>query len=441
MPSKKTYLLYDRSRIEFDVPAEWAILEPHDPPAITDIDPAVRQALAVPIGAAPLLDLARRADRSRGAVVVISDITRAVPNRLFLPIILETLETAGFTKEQIVILVATGMHRPSTRAEHVELVGQTILDRYRIVDHRADAPETLVALEARTSSGTAVQIDAVYANAGLRILTGFIEPHLMAGFSGGRKSICPGLVDLDTVQKFHGPHFVADPRTATGILDGNPCHREALEVARIAKPDFIFNVTVDADSQITGIFTGDLEAAHAEGVRFVEKHMAVTVPERFDTVFVSGGGYPLDTTFYQTVKGMVAGGDFVRQGGTVITVSGCRQGFGSDNCRRIMFEYADDYQRFLRDIFARDRVEKDQWEFQLQTRVLEKTSREGLVLVADGIDVEDQRRCHVTPAFDLVGRRDAAEAVKALVERTSQQTSRVAVLPRGPYILPRVGHG
>lgn len=435
-PPTPTYLLYDRTRLPLSIPATWSVLEPPDPPEISDVSAAVAKALACPRDVPGLPVLARRADKTKPAVIVISDITRAVPNRAFLPAILGVLHEAGFADEQVLLLVATGMHRPSTPQEHVELVGPEIAARYRIVDHRAQDATTLTELPRRTRSGTCVRVDSTYLNAGLKIVTGFIEPHFMAGFSGGRKTICPGLVDLGTLQKFHGAAFLADPRARVGNLDGNPCHQEALDVARMAPPDFALNVTVNAAGGITGIFAGDMEAAHAAGVDFVRKTMTVTVDRPFDLVITSGGGYPLDTTFYQVVKGMVVAAEYVKPGGSIVIAGGCAQGIGSEVYRELMFRY-EDHRPFLRNIAATDHTELDQWEFQMQARVLEKVGRRGLILATDRLAAAELRRCHVTPAADVVGSGSAAEQVQRLV-RAFAETASVAVVPRGPYILPEV---
>lgn len=435
---KSTYLLYDRDRIQFDVPESWQILEPPDPPSIPDVEAAIEQALAEPVGTRPLLELARAADKAGHAVIVISDITRAVPNQAFLPAILDTLARAGFERDKIIILIATGMHRPSTHAERIELVGPEIADSYHLVDHLSEEATSLVELPAQTSSGASVGIDATYYDAGLRIVTGFIEPHFMAGFSGGRKSICPGLVDLRTVQRVHGPQFLGDPNAATDILDGNPCHRESLEVAKMVPPDFIFNVTVNSQGRIAGIFAGELEQAHLAGVEFVRRYMTVEVARPFEAVFISGGGYPLDTTFYQTVKAMVVANDYLERAGRIVIASGCAQGIGSEIYTSIMFKYADDYEKFIDDIFSRDEVLKDQWQFQMHCRVLERTGREGLMMITDGIPLHELRRCNVTPGEDLLGRAGPAKMLAKMVERISEQTSNVAIVPRGPYIIPKV---
>jgi nickel-dependent lactate racemase len=437
---KSMWLLYDRGKIDLQIPDSWDVLCPDDPPAMADSTQALRNALNAPVGCEPLASMARKADKTKPAVIVVSDITRPVPNRVIVPVILEVLHAAGYTKENITLLIATGMHRPSTSAERVELLGESIVENYRVVDHRADAAETLIELPQRTSSGTCVRIDKTYFDAGLRILTGFIEPHFMAGFSGGRKSICPGLVDLGTLNKFHGAEFLSSPDARLGNLLNNPCHAEALDAARIVRPDFIVNVTVDAEGRITGVFAGDLEEAHAMGMTFVRKTMTVKVDRPYDVVFTSGGGYPLDTTFYQSVKGMVAAGEFVRAGGKVIIASGCAAGIGSTAYRDLLFAY-DDYKLFLKDIFSTDKTRLDQWQFQMQTRVLKKTEVSGLIMVCDHIDVDDLGRCHVTPAQDVVGEGPIGQQLRYLIEFIAKTPLRVAFLPRGPYILPELASG
>jgi nickel-dependent lactate racemase len=432
---KSTWLLYDRSKLDMQIPDSWDILYPEDPPALPNPAAIIEQGLKSPVGSDPLLTIARKSDKTKPAVIVISDITRCVPNRVIVPVILKVLHEAGYQKEQITILIATGMHRPSTPAERIELLGSEINENYHIVDHRAEDPETLVELPKKTRSGTTVRIDKTYFNAGLRILTGFIEPHFMAGFSGGRKSICPGLVDLGTLNKFHGAEFLSNPNARLGNLEGNPCHLEALDVANMVRPDFIVNVTVDAEGKTTGVFAGDMEAAHAAGVAFVRKTMTIKADHPYDVVFTSGGGYPLDTVFYQSVKGMVAAGEYVKPGGKVIIASGCAAGIGSAAYRDLMFRYTD-FKLFLKDILSTQTTLLDQWGFQAQTHVLRKTDVNGLIMVTDSITVDDLVRCHITPAQDIVGQVPIQKQLDYLVEFVSKTPLRVAVLPRGPYILP-----
>jgi len=438
----QTEILYGKGTLTIEHDETCDVLRPGHVEVLPDQAGAVAEALARPIGSAPLAQIAK-AKVGGNVVIVISDITRPVPNRVILPPILDVLHEAGHAADAVTILIATGMHRPSTPDERVELVGPDIVERYRIVDHRAEQRDELVLLPTPTASGTSVWINQLYAEADLRIVTGFIEPHFMAGYSGGRKAICPGLVNLETIQKFHSTAFLEDPRADSGVLAGNPCHVEAIEVARRVGADFLVNVTVTTDQEITGVFAGELEQAHLAGADAVTDMMGIDVERAYDVVVTCGGGYPLDTTLYQAVKGMVLATPFVRQGGTMVIASSCTQGIGSEIYLDIMRRYADGRWRdFIEDIKASDRVEKDQWEFEMQCRVLRKVGVDGLVFVTDGVDTATLSACSVTPA---PGCGEAGRPAQQVLDdvlaslRTDHPGAAWAVIPTGPYILPRFG--
>jgi nickel-dependent lactate racemase len=432
-------ILYGRGTLEVRLAGEAAILEPSGLPALADGEGAVAAALADPIDSAPLAALAAKLPADQEAVIVISDITRPVPNQVILPPILQTLRDAGVSKDRITILVATGMHRPSTDGERLELCGQAIVDEYRIVDHRSDDKSTLVQLPEPTSSGTRVWVNRRYVEAGLKIATGFIEPHFMAGFSGGRKAICPGLVNLETIQKFHGPGFLENPAADTGVLDGNPCHIESRDVARMVGIDFLVNVTIDMDKNVTGVFAGDFESAHAAGVRGVEDSLTVPIEDEYDIVVTCGGGYPLDTTYYQSIKGMVLATPYVKTGGTMVLACSCTEGIGTDIYRDTMFAYHGKWEQFVDDICQRDEVVKDQWEFEMQCKTLRKIGPQGCIYITEGVDEDSLRRCSVLPAKgcgELPAQQMLDQTLASLAVAHPDATW--AVIPVGPYILPRV---
>ena len=301
---------------------------------LADPEGAVEDALREPISAPPLSDLAAG---KGSACVVISDITRPVPNRTILPPILRTLETSGIPREQITILVATGIHRPNEGEELASMVGEEIAQEYRIVNHRSRAPETMTYL-GKTSRGAPIYVDTVYLDAELRITTALIEPHLMAGYSGGRKAICPGICGIETMRVLHGPEIMASPRSAEGILAGNPFHQQSLEVARRARVDFIVNVTMDAERRVTGVFAGDLEDAHEAGMTCAEEQASAYVDAPLDIVVTTSAGYPLDLTFYQAVKGLTAVLPVVKEGGTIVLVAQCAEGMGGPEFTKLMRE-------------------------------------------------------------------------------------------------------
>lgn len=423
-------LRYGRDGLRLSLPASTRILQAPGAPPLPDADAAVRAALARPLGSPPLAELLD-ARTPRTVAITISDITRPVPNRDFLPAILETLNAAGIADDRIVVVIGTGMHRPSTPEEREHLLGADLLDRLEVVDHRAEDPATLV----RISDDPPISLCRRFAEADFRIVTGFIEPHFMAGFSGGRKGVCPALVDLDTVQRFHGYSTMADPRAVMGNLHQNPCHAIALQIARTVGVDFLFNVAITGEHRIAGIYCGDLESAHQAGCEQVAQWTSAAVEEPFDLVVTSGGGYPLDQTFYQTVKGMCAALDALDESSTLLQVSECAEQVGSHAYTQLMLRYDNDWRAFLRDIEARPgRTELDQWEFQMQTRVLQRIGREKLWFVTDGIDPGVQARLAVTP---ILGAGDARQRAQRAIDAflANRPRARLAVIPDGPYTL------
>lgn len=421
----KVPIRFGRGEVQVEVPDEnlAGILRMNPIPPMDDPVSAVYTALRCPIKTPPLSELARG---KRSACVVISDITRPVPNRVILPPILETLEESGIPRERITILIATGIHRPNLGDELKELVGEEIIRNYRIVNHYSGKPETHLYL-GRTKRGTPVYLDRTYLEAELKILTGLIEPHLMAGFSGGRKAICPGISSVETMKYAHGPMLLEDERAAPGILEGNPFHEEATEVAMMAGVDFILNVTIDEKRRITGVFAGDLVEAHLAGVRFCEKAVKVVVDEPADIVITSSAGYPLDTTFYQAIKGAVGVLDVVKPGGTIILIAECSEGIGSEPFTRLMIE-TKDLDKFVRDLYDLNKFVVDQWQFEELVKVLRKAE---VYCYSTGIDYETLKELFVVPL------RSPQEGLDRALEKYGSR-ARVYAVPEGPYVLPMV---
>jgi len=418
----KTHIPCGRDRLPLALPDGAHVL--HPPPATPLPDPAgaTAEALRRPVGCPPLREMA--AGRRR-ACIVVSDVTRPVPYTTLLPPLLAAL--VGVVPE-ITFLVATGTHRPSTDAEKIEMLGADVVSRFPVVDHDSRDPAQLQTLPGRTSSGAAVRINRHYLAADLRILTGLVEPHFMAGFSGGRKAVFPGLTDLTAIQRFHGPGFLEDPRAAAGVLDGNPCHREATDAARLAGAHFILNVTVDAERQVLDVFAGELDGAFRAAAERAGERSRAVAPGPADLVVASAGGYPLDATFYQAVKGMVAALPALREGGTLVVAAACSEGIGSREYADLMFRYAGRWRDFLRDIQAREAVEQDQWQFEMQCKALAKVGERNLIVCTDGIPPDTLRRLSVTP-----GEKSLQDTVDAFL--AARPNARIAVIPEGPYTL------
>jgi lactate racemase len=423
---------YGKKGMVLEVPASGVVLEGQNVSALSDPDIAVRKALARPIGSTSLSELLA-AKNPKTVAITISDITRPVPNQQFLPTILDVLNAASVDDSHIVIIVGTGMHRPSTPAEHELLVGREILGRIEVIDHRADEPDMLV----RVSEQPPVSLCRRFAEADFRIVTGYIEPHFMAGFSGGRKGVCPALVDLETVQRFHGYETLKNPAADTGNLNGNPCHNIAMQVAKTVGVDFLFNVAITDDRRIAGIYCGDLEGAHRAGCKQVAEWTTACINEPFDLVITNGGGFPLDQTFYQTVKGMCTALPALGEHSTLLQVSDCSEQLGSRAYTKLMLGYDNNWRQFLSDIERhRDKTQLDQWEYQLQARVLDRIGMEKLWFVSDGIPSEMQKHISVTP---ILGHGNAQQRAQRAIDEYlgANPNAKVTAIPEGPYTMLR----
>src|SRR5215471_6156824 len=393
-------------------------IRPADP--LPNPEATLEAALANPIGTKPLAELAKG---KKTACVVVCDITRPVPNTLILPPVLRTIEAAGVPRSGITILVATGLHRPN---EGAELVDEFVAKNYRCENHHGKVKEEHDYL-GTTPSGVPAWIDRRYTQAELKITTGLIEPHLMAGYSGGRKVICPGIAGLETVKVWPGPRFLEHPKADCGIVAGNPVHEENTRIALMAGCDFIVNVCLDGQRQITWVGAGDMIRAWEEGVRFVEQVVKVPVAEPLDVVVTSCAGYPLDTTWYQAVKGLTGALPIVKQGGTIVMAASLTEGLGSPEFQRLMTENPD-LKVFKERILGKDYFVMDQWQLEELAKVVERCK---VKVVSDGLPAETLKRCYVEPAPSV--EKAVADCLAEYGPR-----ARIGVIPKGPYVLPYV---
>jgi nickel-dependent lactate racemase len=428
---KRVKLLYGRTGVELAVPADAVVLRGGHGPVLPEPGRAIREAISNPISSAGLAELVR-AKKPRSVVITISDITRPVPNRVILPEILAVLNAEGVPDSAVTIVVGTGMHRPSTAEEKVELVGPDLLQRVRVVDHIAEDDAGLVRVTAEGEE-PAVWANRAFMEADFRIVTGLIEPHFMAGYSGGRKGVCPALVDLKTVQRFHGHRVMGDLKSSSGILEGNPCHEESLRIARRIGIDFLVNVAIDGQRRVCGVYAGEMEAAHAVGVRDVQRWTSAKIEQPFDLVVTCGGGYPLDKTFYQTGKGMVTALSACHKGTTVLVAAECEEGVGSESFTELMTGWSGRWRDFLKHIVGTD-VKKDQWQVQMLCRVMEAVGTEQVLLACDGLSPEVVKKLWVTP---VEGTGGAGARAQATIDNylSKHPGARVAVIPEGPYTM------
>ena len=391
---------------------------------LPDAAAAIRDAFAHPIGTSPLRELVRG---RKSACILICDITRPVPNSLFLRPMIETMVAGGIPLGGITILVATGLHRPNEGEELAEVVGDPwVMKNVRVVNHFARDSHNHVDLGATRTRGTPVSINRILIDADLRIATGLVEPHFMAGWSGGRKVVAPGVAGHATIRTFHSARFMEDPLAVQCNLVGNPLHEEQLEIVRMVGELYALNTVIDEDRDLVHVAFGEIIASHLAAVSFVEDTIRIKVGRRFKTIVTSSAGYPLDKTYYQTVKGMVTPIDILEPGGTLIIASRCSEGFGSTEFREAQARLVElGAERFLATLTAKSLAEIDEWQTEMQL----KPMRVGRIqLYTEGLDKEEQR----LTAVEIIPSVDAAIAESI----ARHDDGAIAIIPEGPYVVP-----
>jgi nickel-dependent lactate racemase len=419
-------IAYGRSHLAVDLPpeAEPRIIRKPDLPKLPDPHGAIAAVLESPIGSAPL---SRLAAGKRNACILICDITRPVPNKLFLRPMIERMMAAGIPAAGISVLVATGLHRPNEGAELAELVGDPwVLDTVRVVNHFARNDADHVDLGVTPTRGVPIRINRLFAEADLRIATGLVEPHFMTGWSGGRKVVAPGVAHHTTIRTFHSARFMEDPLAVQCNLVGNPLHEEQLHIVRRLGDVYALNTVIDEARDLVFVSFGEIVESHLAAVAFIDKATRVPVGRSFATIVTSSAGYPLDKTYYQTVKGMVTPLDILSPGGTLIIASECSEGFGSaefKEAQRRLVELGPD--RFLATLTAKSLAEIDEWQTEMQLKPMRKGR---IQLYTTGLDAELRALTGVETIASV------ADAVRASIARSGDRG--VAVIPEGPYVVP-----
>jgi len=419
----KIHFAFGKNGIDVEVPEgfDCQVVRSRAARALNDVAGALEAALDHPIQSESLEKLAAG---KRTAAISVCDITRPAPNRITLPPLLKRLHAAGIPKEGVTILIATGLHRAATTEELNIILGPEIAATYRVASHDARDFASHRAV-GTTRRGTPVYVDERFAAADLHITLGFIEPHLMLGFSGGRKLIVPGIAAQETIKVIHSPRFMREPLSTEGSIEGNPLHEELLEAAALARHDFILDVTLTQERAISGVFAGHPVKAHAAGVEFMTSTSLTPLDDLVDAVITSSAGYPLDITFYQCVKGLTAAQHIVKPGGKMLLLAECAEGIGSPEYARLLKAYRG-HAEFLKEI-ENTPVEIDQW--QLEKLALTGVKNE-LLFYTPGA-ARDEFGSLGSHAF-----ADVNHAVAALFSGLSPG-ARVALLPEGPYTFAR----
>lgn len=417
----KASLLYGKGTLSVEVPDHAVIVEPRFVPAVADEERAVLEALQNPIGTPPLREMVKAEDK---VAIVISDITRPTPNHKLIPWILKTL--SHVPDEQFTIINGTGTHRDQTREEFERMLGQDVVDRIRVINHHCQNPEELVKV-GRSRFGCDVWLNKEYVEADFRIVTGFIEPHFFAGFSGGCKGIMPGIAGLETILAFHNARMIGDPAATWGNMEDNPLQHMAREVNLMCKPEFLLNVTLNGNKEITGVFAGELFEAHRQGCAFTREHAMIRCENRFDVVITSNSGYPLDQNLYQAVKGMSAAHQIVKEGGAIVCAAECSDGLPDHGNYARILQMASSPAELLALIEDPSFQMFDQWQVQKQA-VIQMWAD---VYVHSGLPDEDVARAMLIPAPDL-------DATMRLLQEKYGEDMSVAVMPQGPLTIPYV---
>jgi nickel-dependent lactate racemase len=406
--------------LELDDSLNVTVVEPIYVPALPEPAAAIRAALDGPVGSPPLRELLRAGMRIG---VVFSDITRPAPNPLLLTAVLEVLDTVPGV--EVVLFNALGTHRFNTEAELRTMLGDAIFERRRIVQNNTFDPATQVCVGV-TSKGHETWLNAELMGCDLKILTGFIEPHLFAGFSGGGKAIMPGMAGQRTVLGNHDAGMVGHPNAIWGVTQGNPIWEEVREVASQAGRLFLLNVTLNRDKAVTGVFAGDLDQAHAAGCAFVKRSAMVAVARPFDIVVTTNSGYPLDINLYQSVKGMRAADPIVRPGGTIIIATSCWDGIPEHGLYGKILRESRDPRELLDKISAPGFLEQDQWQAHVQALIQQKVD---IFVKSDGLTDDEIRSALLQPC------RRIEETISDLLVKYGRDAS-ICVMPEGPQTIP-----
>lgn len=416
----KIHLQYSTTGLHIEVPSNnVTVLEPRFMEGLADEAAGFREAARKPIGGKPLKELIGAGDI---VAIVIPDITRPLPTARILPWLFA--ELAHVPAANFTIVNGTGSHRVNTPQELEGMVGADVMKKYKVVNHNSHDRATLK-LAGRTPDGREVFYNKEYVEADKRIVMGFIEPHFMAGFSGGFKGIFPAVADIDSIMHYHRAQVIGDPRSTWGVLENNPTQDQIRVNGALLPVDFCINVTVNRKREITRWFCGEVLAAHAAGCAFAKQTAMVACPRPFPIVVTTNGGYPLDQNLYQAVKGMSAAAQIVQDGGLILAASRCNDGFPTHgNFRKLLFEHKTP-QAILDTILAPGFSMYDQWEAQLLAMIQIRAR----VSLYSEISEEETKRAHLEKLTDFTARIDQE------LSRIGRDAP-IAVLPEGPMTIP-----
>lgn len=416
-------LAYGKGRLQAEIPQgiHTEIVEPRYVKGLPDQEGAVKKALEKPIKHLALSECIKSGQK---VAIIFSDITRATPYHVMLPPLLKVLDK--LPDKNIAFFCATGTHRPATEEELFTILGKEVCERFKIVQNNAPDPSGQKFV-GTTSSGNRILLNKEILDYDLKILTGFIEPHFFAGFSGGGKALMPGMASLETVRNNHAIKMLENPNTRWGYTEGNPLWEEVMEAAELASPLFLLNITLNRDKEITGVFAGDLREAHKKGCAFAKDTAMAPLAEAFDIVISSNSGYPLDLNIYQSVKGMSAAERVVKKGGSIIMAAECWDGIPAKSDYETILKSVENVESLMGFIVKHEKDLQDTWQVYFQAMVQLKAK----VYLYSELNASTVRSAHLEPV------RDITSLVQELVEKYGPET-RICVLPEGPHTIPYI---
>lgn len=404
------------------------ILKARSEEIISSVVEAIKNKINNPIGTLSLTKLISKISPLNKICIVISDATRPAPSKIMLTAIIEVLEENGVRDDQIRILIATGLHRKSRNDELERIIGRDFLKRFEFIDHKAENSDDLKFL-GDTEEGSPIYINKYYLESNFKIITGYVEPHFFAGFSGGKKSIVPGIAGAETIKANHSAKNISSPYARFGVFKENPLHKNSIEISKKAGVDFCVNVCINDQHLITKIAAGDFEKVHEFLVNYQLKQVFQEIDEQYDIVICGNGGFPLDINLYQAVKSMALGELAVKEGGYIISVNEMSDGVGHEKFRELLF-CGRTPKEIYNDIVSEKIKVADQWEIQILTRVLQKAR----IIVVSNLS-EDQ-----IGNIGLIYAKTIEDAIKTALNELGQN-AKILVLPDGPLVLPKLSRG
>ena len=419
---------YGKDGIEINLEPYWnvTILHPNNQKVIGYPVKVIREAIKNPIGCPPLRNIVKKKSSPQTVCIVVSDATRPVPSHLILEVLVKELNEYGIDEASITILIATGLHRASNRDEIERIIGKKVAQRQiKVLNHEAKEKSLLKYL-GESSEGSPIYINKHFYEADLKILTGYVEPHFFFGFSGGRKSLVPGIAGEDTIMNSHSANMITSPEARFGIYRENPMHKQSLEIAKKAEVDFIVNICINEEHKVTQVAAGDLKKAHEDLVNYQLQYVFKEIKEPYDIVVCGNGGYPLDLNLYQAVKSMAIGEMVVKRGGTIISVNECSEGVGieQDKFKELIFSEKNPEEIYNK-ILKKEIVVPDQWQIQVLTRILMKAE----IYLVSSMKKEE---------IGNIGLKYADTVENAIKNSLIKhgQDAKILILPNGPQILP-----